>query len=192
MCANNDFKLEHYSACRAFKESDINSLQPTVKDWLKTLEMEEYTEVFHRAGYKTEEDIENLKEIDDKELRRMGIVKMGTQHYPFSYMIELLVCDFLCHTAHVQRLKRALESLFHPTAGRDQKENCVYLCVPDIVSFLQLTFRFMRPRETSAPTAQPQLTATTGKHSSGRLSSATNSNQSPFASSKRVRKLVRS
>jgi hypothetical protein len=72
-------------------ETDV---PPTVTDWLTTLEMEEYTEVFHRAGYKTEEDIENLKEIDDKELKRMGIVKM----------------------AHVQRLRKALESLFHPTS----------------------------------------------------------------------------
>lgn len=46
-------------------------------NWLVSLEMEEYTELFHNAGYKTEADVENLKEIDDKELKKMGITKMG-------------------------------------------------------------------------------------------------------------------
>ncbi|CAI8032187.1 Chitin synthase, partial [Geodia barretti] len=68
-------------------ETDV---PPTVTDWLTTLEMEEYTEVFHRAGYKTEEDIENLKEIDDKELKRMGIVKMGMKHWLHSVAMILL------------------------------------------------------------------------------------------------------
>ena len=62
-------------------------------DWLQTLEMEEYTELFHAAGYWTEADVENLKEIDDTELKRMGIVKMGTlyadvtYHYYFTRML---------------------------------------------------------------------------------------------------------
>ena len=56
-------------------------MQPTVTDWLKTLGMEEYTEVFHRAGYKTGADVENLKEIDEQELKRMGIIKMGMNYY---------------------------------------------------------------------------------------------------------------
>ena len=52
--------------------------QQDVTIWLEKLGMEEYTEVFHRAGYKTEDDVENLKELNEKELKRMGIVKMGT------------------------------------------------------------------------------------------------------------------
>ena len=39
--------------------------------------MEEYTEVFRRAGYSREEDVENLKELNGRELNRMGVVKMG-------------------------------------------------------------------------------------------------------------------
>ena len=54
-------------------------------DWLQTLEMEEYTELFHAAGYWTEADVENLKEIDDTELKRMGIVKMGTLYADVKY-----------------------------------------------------------------------------------------------------------
>lgn len=52
-------------------------IQPTVTEWLKTLDMEEYTQVFHSAGFKTEADVENLKEIDEQELKRMGIIKIG-------------------------------------------------------------------------------------------------------------------
>ena len=55
-------------------------------DWLKTLGMEEYTEVFHRAGYKTGADVENLKEIDEQELKRMRIIKMGMNYYNRSLM----------------------------------------------------------------------------------------------------------
>ena len=39
--------------------------------------MEEYTEVFRRAGYSKEEDVENLKKLDEKAMKRMGVVKMG-------------------------------------------------------------------------------------------------------------------
>ena len=39
--------------------------------------MEEYTEVFHRAGYSKEEDVGNLKELSERDLNRMGVVKMG-------------------------------------------------------------------------------------------------------------------
>ena len=86
--------------------------------------MDEYTDVFHRAGYKTAEDVENLKELDKKELNKMGIVKMGKLH----------TCNdnyyFTCiyFTAHVQRLRKALDSLFHPTAGTNIVF-VVYICI---------------------------------------------------------------
>ena len=51
--------------------------QRNIPDWLETLQMEEYTEVFRRAGYSREEDVENLKELNRRELNRMGVVKMG-------------------------------------------------------------------------------------------------------------------
>lgn len=52
-------------------------LQDNIVEWLSTLQMEEYIDVFHSAGYKTGEDVENLKELSEKEMRKMGINKMG-------------------------------------------------------------------------------------------------------------------
>ena len=52
-------------------------LQDNTVEWLSTLQMEEYIDVFHSAGYKTGEDVENLKELSEKEMRKMGINKMG-------------------------------------------------------------------------------------------------------------------
>ena len=46
--------------------------------WLLGLELEEYTELFHAEGYRTEEDVENLKDLTSKELKGMGINKRGT------------------------------------------------------------------------------------------------------------------
>ena len=54
--------------------------QRNIPDWLETLQMEEYTEVFRRAGYSKEEDVENLKELNRRELNRIGVVKMGKLH----------------------------------------------------------------------------------------------------------------
>ena len=39
--------------------------------------MEEYTELFKEEGYSKEEDVENLKGLNKRDLSRMGIVKMG-------------------------------------------------------------------------------------------------------------------
>jgi len=41
------------------------------------IEMPEYTALLHDAGYETEEDMVNLKMLDEKELRMMGIIKRG-------------------------------------------------------------------------------------------------------------------
>lgn len=57
--------------------------------WLETLEMDEYTEVFHRAGYKGNIDVENLKELNDKELRKMGILKMGNNKLKQVYIFGI-------------------------------------------------------------------------------------------------------
>ena len=66
--------------------------QSTVTEWLRTLEMEEYTKVFHMAGYKTASDVENLKEIDEREFRRMGITKIGKKIYWCVCSILLYYC----------------------------------------------------------------------------------------------------
>ena len=88
-----------------------------MSEWLKTLEMEEYTELFHRCGYKTDADVENLKRVDERELERMGIVKTGIE--TVGKCVEFVILQI----AHVQRLKSAIERLFHPTSGMDQ---CMY------------------------------------------------------------------
>ena len=41
------------------------------------LEIPEYTELFHLQGYKTGNDIENLKDLKDDDLRVIGISKRG-------------------------------------------------------------------------------------------------------------------
>ena len=41
------------------------------------VEMPEYTALLNDAGYETEEDMVNLKRLDEKELRMMGITKRG-------------------------------------------------------------------------------------------------------------------
>jgi len=56
------------------------SPQRSVEEWLGRLELEEYTELFHAEGYKTEEDVENLKDLTSDELRAIGIHKRGTIH----------------------------------------------------------------------------------------------------------------
>ena len=53
------------------------TLQHSVAKWLDTLGMGEYTELFRAEGYKTGEDVENLKDLDKKQLSRMGITRMG-------------------------------------------------------------------------------------------------------------------
>lgn len=48
--------------------------------WLIDLELSEYAELFHREGYREAEDIINLKELDEQQLKDMGICKRG-QYY---------------------------------------------------------------------------------------------------------------
>ncbi len=45
--------------------------------WLKDLELSEYTELFHSEGYNTGEDVINLKDLDEEQLRAMGVTKKG-------------------------------------------------------------------------------------------------------------------
>ena len=59
---------------------DINVLntQRDVDEWLRMLEMEEYTELFHAEGYRTEEDVKNVKDLKRDDFYQMGISKRGT------------------------------------------------------------------------------------------------------------------
>ena len=53
--------------------------------WLKKLELEEYTELFHAEGYRTEDDIENLKDLTEDHFKGMGINKRGSYEYKSVY-----------------------------------------------------------------------------------------------------------
>ena len=52
-------------------------LQRGIVELLRTLELQEYEELFSKQGYGTEDDIENLKDLQEKELREMGVHKRG-------------------------------------------------------------------------------------------------------------------
>ncbi len=45
--------------------------------WLDSLELKEYAAIFHSEGYKSSEDMENLKELTIDQLKAMGIKKTG-------------------------------------------------------------------------------------------------------------------
>ena len=52
-------------------------IQEDVRAWLKRLQLYEYSELFEREGYSTDDDIENLKDLQENDLRTMGISKRG-------------------------------------------------------------------------------------------------------------------
>lgn len=56
--------------------------------WLSRLQLSEYTELFEREGYSTAEDIENLKDLEESDLRAMGVSKRGM--LPFCYTAIIL------------------------------------------------------------------------------------------------------
>lgn len=90
------------------------TLQADVEQWLERLEIPEYAKLFHLEGYKTGEDIENLKDLKEKDLRALGILKRGICwiYYDLNFM--------MCHvahfpSAHLQRLKTGIDNLIKPT-----------------------------------------------------------------------------
>ena len=46
-------------------------------EWLRRLELDEYTALFRAEGYETEDDIENLKDLKWEDFQAMGIHKRG-------------------------------------------------------------------------------------------------------------------
>ena len=63
------------------------------------LELGQYKENFHEAGYEIEADMENLKRLNEKDLREMGISKRGN----FNFNSRLLVVNTITRsmTLHV-------------------------------------------------------------------------------------------
>lgn len=51
--------------------------QENVPEWLESLNLKEYKELFELEGYFSGEDVENLKGLTKENLRDMGITKRG-------------------------------------------------------------------------------------------------------------------
>lgn len=58
-------------------------MQKDVRAWLKRLQLHEYTELFEREGYSTADDIENLKDLKENDLRAMGVSKRGMHSFVY-------------------------------------------------------------------------------------------------------------
>lgn len=82
-----------------------------VDEWLERLEIPEYAEIFHKEGYRTGEDIENLKDLKEQDLRAMGVSKRGALF--LCELHVLLLCN-IC-SAHLQRLRAGIDNLVKPT-----------------------------------------------------------------------------
>ena len=56
----------------------VLSPQENVREWLVSLELDEYTESFEAEGYSTKEDVKNLKDLTSEEMKAIGVHKRGT------------------------------------------------------------------------------------------------------------------
>ena len=54
------------------------SLQPSVPTWLHSIGLPQYEKNFSKAGYEGKDDVENLVEITEEEMRKeLKITKLG-------------------------------------------------------------------------------------------------------------------
>ncbi len=73
LCGNH----ENFALCGIL--SYLIYLQTDIATWLAKLELGHYKDKFHAAGYEMEGDMENLKRLDEQQLRNMGISKRGKE-----------------------------------------------------------------------------------------------------------------
>ena len=66
------------------------SLQFDVREWLRSLELEEYSYLLQQEGYESSADITGLKSLTENQLKAMGVTKRGV------YMLCVSVCVCLC------------------------------------------------------------------------------------------------
>ena len=62
--------------------------QKSVSQWLKSLNLKEYEELFESEGYFSGEDVENLKGLTREDLTDMGITKRGEQLYSVHNLVK--------------------------------------------------------------------------------------------------------
>lgn len=88
-----------------------------MEEWLANLELSEYTQLFHREGYKSADDIVNLKDLDLAQLKSMGITKKG-ESVCRTVSVRFRISYDTLFLAHLQRLKVALDSLALPSQSK--------------------------------------------------------------------------
>ena len=74
-----------------------------VGTWLHSLELQGYQELFEAAGYKTRDDLENLKGLKRMDLQKMGISKRGRNKKNHS-----LVTSHPLPLAHLHRFEEGI------------------------------------------------------------------------------------
>lgn len=75
-------------------------MQGSVEAWLASLELKEYAAIFHSEGYKSSEDMENLKELTIDQLKAMGIKKTGRKANSTWFSSTLFFLTYQClHTS---------------------------------------------------------------------------------------------
>ena len=57
---------------------------------MESLKLKEYEQLFELEGYFSDEDVENLKELTEENLRDMGITKRGELHYQITVTSNLI------------------------------------------------------------------------------------------------------
>ena len=81
------------------KYNRVYLIQDSVKEWLEALDLSEYTEVFHKEGYKNGDDMVNLKGLDEAQLKAIGITKKGKGSQV--YFGCIVTCAYLQLTSSV-------------------------------------------------------------------------------------------
>ncbi|XP_065897233.1 chitin synthase chs-2-like isoform X2 [Dysidea avara] len=70
------FQLKLEKEVNKLPTPDIETNVPEdVAQWLRNLKLPQYEELFESEGYSTDEDVENLKGLTEKHLRKMGITR---------------------------------------------------------------------------------------------------------------------
>jgi len=61
--------------------SHLLSLQESVSKWLESLKLSQYQRLFEKEGYSTVPDVESLKGLTEKDLKKIGITRRGSSKF---------------------------------------------------------------------------------------------------------------
>ena len=96
-----------------------------VGTWLHSLELQGYQQLFEAAGYKTRDDLENLKGLKRMHLQKMGISKRGRNKKNHSLVTS--------HTLPIAHLHRFEEGILRLSYLYDAK----FRLMPEVVTWLE-------------------------------------------------------